>query len=303
MKKLYLVLIALGCFWLTSCVSLNAVNTFSSSASASLQLNTTLPATFTDVYRERVQEDSLDRHPFNRIPLVGIDFANRVRQDSLRAYQLADSLTVAGTKLLDDYFQALANLSATGSTFVPVRLKSPTFESFLQNSALKLTADQVVSFNRITNLVGSAATGAYRRRKLGNLLEDSHEDVSQLILVMVFAYERLASVVDISRDQQYGHYKNLLIQDQTLTYMQKRDLARQWLQTAKNTEQMQRAVLTHVKALKTIHAGYRGLYQHRNNLSSKALLTTVGSYSSTLQQLRADLEQLKPVWKTSPLSR
>lgn len=303
MKRLYLVLIPLGCFWLTSCVSLTAVNTFSTSASASLQQNTTLPTTFTDVYRQRVQEDSLDRHPFNRIPLVGIDFANRVRQDSLRAYQLADSLTIAGTKLLNDYFQALANLSATGSTFVPVRLKSPTFESFLQNSAIKLTADQVVSFNRITNLVGSVATGAYRRRTLGSLLEDSHEDVGQLIRVLAFSYERLAAVIDISHDQQYGHYKNLLIQDPTLTYTQRRDLAQQWLQTAKNTEQMQRAVLTHVKALKTINAGYMDLYQHRNDLSGKALLATAGSFSSTLQQLRADLEQLKPVWKTSPLSR
>jgi hypothetical protein len=296
MKKLYSVLVAFGGWWLSSCVSLNAVNTFSTSATTSLQQNTTLPTTFTDVYRQRVQEDSLDRHPFNRIPVVGIDFANRVRRDSLRSYQLADSLTTAGTKLLTDYFQALANLSATGSSFVPVRLKSPTFENFLQHSAIKLTADQVVSFNRITNLVGAAATGAYRRRKLGSLLEESHEDVRQLIGVLAFGYERLAAVVDISRDQQYGNYKNGMIRDPTLTYTQKRDLARQWLQTAKNTEQTQLAILTHVKALKTIQAGYDELYRYRHDLSRKELMATAGLYASSLQQLRADLEQLKPIY-------
>ncbi|MFD2572121.1 hypothetical protein ACFSUS_15865 [Spirosoma soli] len=255
-----------------------------------------LPATFTGTYRQRTQEDSLDRHPFNRVPVIGIDFASRVRQDSLRSYQLADTLIRTGNELLINYFQALTALSSTNSTFVPVRLKSSTFDAFLQNSALKLSAEQTASFNRVANVLGAAATGAYRRRKIANLIERSHNDVRQVLGVMAFANERLAQVVAISLDQQYGYYKNGLIQDPTLTYSQKRESAQQWLKTAKANEQTRQAILTYVKALKTLQAGHDELYTQRNKLTTKAALSGIGAYLPILQQLRSDLEQLKPVY-------
>lgn len=298
MNRLYLYLL-LGCLSVTGCVNLRSVNVFGTAAVASLQQRTTLPATFGGVYQQRVQDDSLSRHPFNRIPLVGIDFAARVRQDSLRSYQLADTLTKTGTELLINYFRALADLSATGSAFVPVQLKSPTFEQFLQNSALKLTAGQVISFNRVVNLVGAAATGAYRRRQVATLLSQSHRDVRGLLDALLFAHERLAEVVDISREQQYGYYKSVLINDKALTYSQKLDLARQWLQTAKSIEQRRQAVLTYVKTIRTVRAGYAVLYRNRRQLSRRETLTAIGTYASTLQQLQTDLDQLKPVYGRS----
>lgn len=296
MRRVYLLLLLMGCQGLGGCLNLKAVSLFSTSATSSLRQSTTLPATFTGVYQQRVIDDSLDRHPFKQIPLIGIQFSQRVRQDSLRSYQLADSLTRAGSDLLTNYFTALASLSRTDSTFVPVRLQSPTFEHYLQNSAIKLTPAQVISFNRVVNLIGAVATGAYRRRKVGELLAQSHGDVRQMLSVLMFAYGRLADVVDISRDQQYGQYKNLVTKDLTLTYTQKRALAQQWLQTAKTIEQARQAVLTHVNTLKTVQVGFDKLYENRDALSTKTLLAAMGTVASTLQQLRADMEELKPVY-------
>lgn len=284
------------CLSLTDCVNLRSVNVFGTAAVAGLQQRATLPATFGGVYQQRVQDDSLSRHPFSRIPVVGIDFANRVRQDSLRSYQLADTLTKTGTTLLATYFTALINLSATGNAFVPVQLKSPTFEQFLQNSALKLKAGEVISFTRIVNLVGAAATGQYRQRQVSNVLDQSYGDVSGLLNVLIYAHQRLAEVVDISREQQYGYYKSVLIHDKTLTYSQKLNLARQWLQTAKSIEQTRQTILTYVQTLSTIRAAYAVLYEKRRQLTRKETLTAIGSYASTLQQLQTDLEQLKPVY-------
>jgi hypothetical protein len=285
------------CLSLTSCVNLQSVNLFGTASAVSLQQYKTVPATFTGVYRQRVQDDSLSRHPFGKIPLVGIDFADRVRQDSIRSYVLADSLTRSGTDLLTAYFTALADLAVTGKTFVPVRLASPTVESFLQTSAVKLTPDQSASFVRMANLLGSVATGAYRRRRLAILLTQSHDDVRQLLGVLAFAYERLAAVVDISRDQQYGYYKNLFIQDRTLTYTQKQDLARQWLKTSQAIEQTRQAVLAHVKTIKTVQAGFDELYSKRNALNRKTTLMAVKNYATTLQQVRSDLDQLNAVYE------
>jgi hypothetical protein len=295
MNRIYLYILS-SLVWLSSCVSLKTVNTFSKSTIGSLKQHKTLPATFTGIYQGRVQDDSLALHPFNQIPLIGIDFAERVRRDSLRSYQLADSLTNAGSLLLINYFQAIDALSNPSSSFVPIRLQSKSFDSFLQGSAVKLTTAETAAFNRVANLVGSLATGTYRRKKLKNILEQSHQDVQQMIAVLAFAHERLADVVDISREQQYGYYKNILIQDRSLTYSQKRDLARQWLQTAKTIEQQRQSVLTHVKTLKTIRSGYEELYQNRTKWNSKASLAGIGAYINTLEQLRGDLEQLTPVY-------
>lgn len=294
MIRLYLTFFT--CCLLTSCVNLRSVNVFSTAAVVSLQQRTTLPATFGGIYQQRVQDDSLSRHPFNRTPLVGIDFADQVRQDSLRAYQLADTLTKNGTALLTNYFTALTKLSAMGSTFVPVQLKSPTFEQFLQNSALKLTAGQVISFTRIVNLVGAAATGDYRQRQVASVLDQSYSDVRGLLNVLIFAHQRLADVVDISREQQYTYYKSTLINDKTLTYSQRLGLARQWLQTAKSIEQTRQTILTYVKSLNTVRTGYGVLYEKRRQLTRKETMAAIGTHVATLQQLQTDLDQLKPVY-------
>ena len=296
MKQRLLFVLAISCCWLGGCVNIKLVSTFCTTSAGSVQIGTRLPSSFTDVYQQRTLEDSLDRHPFNRIPLIGIDFPERIRKDSLRSYQLADSLVQNANTLLISYFQALAALSATGDSFVPVQLKSATFNSFLQSPAGNFSAEETAAFNRVANLLGSMATGAYRRHKLASLLEQSHSDVTRLISVLIFAHERLAQVVDLSRDQQYGHYKNVLIRDPTLTYLQKRELARQWLQTTKAIEQTKQAVLTHVKTLKTVQKGYSDLYEHRKKLTGKAIVTSLGTYVSTLKQLRTDLDQLIPVY-------
>ena len=295
MNRLYSCLF-LCCLSLTGCVNLQSVNVFGTAAVVSLQQRATLPATFGGVYQQRVQDDSLNRHPFNRIPLVGIDFADRVGQDSLRSYQLADTLTKNGTALLTNYFTALLKLSATGSAFVPVQLKSPTFEQFLQNSALKLKAEQVISFTRVVNLVGAAATGEYRQRQVASVLDQSYTDVRGLLDVLIFAHQRLADVVDISREQQYNYYKSVLINDKTLTYSQKLDLARRWLQTARSIEQTRQSVLTYIKSLNTLRTGYDVLYEKRKQLTRKETLAAIGNHVATLQQLRTDLDQLKPVY-------
>lgn len=296
MKQFYLYLLVVPFLWLSSCVSLKTVNTFSKAAVVSLQQHKTLPITFTTLYQQRVQDDSLDRHPFKKIPLIGIDFTERVRYDSLRSYQVADSLLRNGNQLLIDYFQAIAAFSDPSGSFVPVRLKSASFDSFLQNSAIKLTSAETASFNRIANLLGSSATGAYRRRKLVDLLENSHTDVQKMLAVLAFSYERLAEVTDISREQQYGHYKTILIQDPTLTYLQKRTLAQQWLLTAGDIAKKRQAIHVHVKTLRTVSAGFDDLYQQRQQWKTKAFFASVSAYLTTLQQLQSDLEQLTPVY-------
>ncbi|GAB3508834.1 hypothetical protein GCM10027341_45120 [Spirosoma knui] len=296
MNRFSLILVVTVCWWLSGCVNLKLVSTFCATSAGGLQRGTSLSATFTDIYQQRVLADSLDNHPFNRVPLVGIDFDKRIRADSLRSYQLADSLIRSGTLVVSAYFQALAALSATGDSFVPVQLKSPAFSSFLQSPAGNLSADETAAFNRVANLLASTATGAYRRRKVAILLAQSHADVNQLLNVLRFAYERLAQVIDLSRDQQYVYYKNVVIRDPALSYLQKLELARQWLQTAKAIEQNRQATLTHVKMVKTLQSGYNDLYNRRKELSGKATLVSLGTSIATLNQLRVDLEQLTPVY-------
>ena len=262
--------ILLGLSGLVGCSSLKTVSTFSTAATTTVQQATTVPVTFADVYQQRVVTDSLDRHPFNRIPLVGINFANRVRRDSVRLYKRADSLSLTMNTLLTEYFGALTALSSTGKTAPVVQLtKSPSFDSFLLSSAVKLTTEQAVSVNQLTNLLGSVATGAYRRRQVVRLLDNSHHAVGQVLDALTFTYGRLAEVVALSRDQQYNAYKNVLIRDPKLPYLQKRDLAKQWLQTAGAIEKNQQAILAHVNRLKTLRTDYDNLYRQYNGSVNK----------------------------------
>lgn len=296
MKTRIPLLIGLFSMLVAGCLNLKSVNTLSTAAIGSLQPNPPLPVTFGSVYGQRIIDDSLSRHPFDRIPVIGINFAGQVGRDSLRSYQLADSLTRSGTDLLVNYFKALAALSDGSSSFRPVQVKSPAFDAFLQQSAVKLTAAETISFNRVLSVVGAAATGAYRKRELLTLLEQSHNDVRQLLGVLIFAHERLATVVSISREQQYGYYKNLLIRDPTLSYLQKQQAAQQWIQSGKTSEQTRRTVLTYIKAIRTVQAGYDELYSNRTRLKRADILTLINGYSTTLQQLSTDLRQLSPVY-------
>jgi hypothetical protein len=296
MRNYVLLLITLGSSWLTGCVNLRSVDTFSSSAVKTVQLGSSLPATFSSVYRNRTQTDSLDRHPFAKTPVIGIDFVDRVRQDSLRSYRLADSLTQSGRELIQAYFQTLHNLSTTGKDFVPVQLRSPSFESYLKNSRVKLTADEVLAFNRIVNQIASAATSTYRRQKLVAFLENTYPDMQRLLTVELFAYNRLADVVTISREQQYNSYKNRLIRDPKLGYSEKYELAQQWLRTLTSINQTQQSVLTYVKSLRTLQMGYDELYRQRRELKRRDVLLALTTYVANLNQLQADLEQLKPVY-------
>lgn len=274
-------LLWLGLSGLVGCTSLKTVNTFSTAATTTVQQATTVPATFADVYQQRVVTDSLDRHPFNRVPLVGINFVSRVRRDSVRLYKRADSLSLTMNTLLTEYFGALTALSVTGKTAPVVQLtKSPSFDSFLLSSAVKLTTEQAVSVNQLTNLLGSVATGAYRRRQVVRLLDNSHYAVGQVLDALAFTYGRLAEVVALSRDQQYNAYKNVLIRDPKLTYLQKRDLAQQWLQTASAIEKNQQAILAHVTRLKTLRTDYDNLYQQYSAPTNKFRTSNRVTYTS-----------------------
>lgn len=255
---------------MTGCASLKPVNTFSTAASATVQQATTVPVTFSGVYQQRVVNDSLDRHPFNKIPLVGINFTDRVRRDSMRLYGRADTLSLTMNTLLTEYFDALTALSATGKTAPTVQLtRSPSFDAYLMNSAVKLTTEQVVSVNQLTNLLGTVATGAYRRRQLVKLLDNSHFAVGQVLDALAFTYSRLAEVVSLSRDQRYNTYKTILLRDPKLTYLQKRDLAKQWMDTSLAIEQHRQAVLGHVNRLRTLRTDYANLYQQYGGPTSK----------------------------------
>lgn len=296
MSKCVLLLSTLASSWLVGCVNLRPVETFSSSALTTVQQGATLPATFASVYRSRTQMDSLDRHPFAKVPVIGINFTDRIRQDSLRSYRLADSLTQSGRELIQAYFQTLHNLSTTGKDFVPVQLQSPSFENYLKNSRVKLSADEVIAFNRIVNQIASAATSAYRRQKLVAFLENSYPDMQRLLAVEIFAYSRLTDVIAISREQRYNSYKNQLIRDPKLGYSEKYELAQQWIQTAGAIEQTRQTTLSYVKSLRTIQAGYEELYRQRRDLKHRDVLLALSSYVATLNQLQTDLEQLKPVY-------
>jgi hypothetical protein len=240
--------------------------------------------------------DSLDRHPFAKIPVIGIDFTDRIRQDSLRSYRLADSLTLSGRDLIQAYFQTLRNLSATGKAFVPVQLQSPSFEKYLQNSRVRLSADEVLAFNRVVNQIASAATSTYRRQKLVAFLENSYPDMQRLLAVEIFAYNRLANVIAISREQYYNSYKNRLIRDPKLTYSEKYELAQQWIQTSGTIGQTRQTVLAYVNSLRTVQTGYDQLFRQRRDLKNRDVLLNLSTYVATLTQLQTDLEQLKPVY-------
>ena len=201
------------------------------------------------------------------------------------------------------YFKALAALSDVSSSFRPVQIKSPSFDSFLQQSIVKLTAAEVVAFNRVLSVVGAAATGAYRKRELLRVLEQSHDDVRKLLGVLIFAHQRLADVVDISREQQYGYYKNVLIRDPTLSYLQKRNLAQQWLQTSRDITQTRQLVLKQVQTLATLRTAYDTLYTNRTRLKRAEVLALMESYAGTIEQLTQDIHQLSPVYgRLSPRS-
>ena len=296
MKLRHLFLIGLYSVVVTGCLNIKSVNTLSVASIAALVPTPLLPVTFESVYRQRTIDDSLSRHPFTKIPVIGLDFAEQVGRDSLRSYQLADSLTHDGAELLVNYFKALAALSDVSSSFRPVQVKSPAFDGFLQQSVVKLTAAETIAFNRVLSVVGAAATGAYRKRELRTLLEQSHNDVRQLLGVLLFAHQRLADVIAISREQQYGYYKNVLLRDPTLSYMQKRNLAQQWLQTSKDIGQNRQLILNHVKALTTVRTAYDELYTNRTRLKRADVLALMNSYAATIQQLTTDLSQLNSVY-------
>lgn len=285
------VLLSVG---LVGCSSLKPIQAYSTAVVTGFGQASTLPATFTDVYRLRTVEDSLGRHPFNRIPLIGLNFTDRVRADSLRIYQRADSLTRALTRLLAAYFQTINNLAGSGSVLSPTPLiRSPSFDSFLQSSAVKLTVDQTVAANQLASVLGALATNRYRRRQLARLLNESRDAVDRVLGAQAFAYGRLADVVDISRDQQYNQYKNVLIRDPKLTYLQKRDLARQWLQTEQIIEQNRQAVQRYVAWLKTVQAGHDVLYWRRDMLSRQSTAAALAPFTATLNTLPDDLAQLR----------
>lgn len=284
--------------WLTGCSSLKPVTTFTSQAAVNLQQGLTLPVTFTDTYRQRLLNDSLDRHPFGRVSGIGIDFADRLQQPLLSTYRRADSLLQNANAVLNAYFQAVSALSANG-TVSTTAIQSTAFDAYLQGSPLNLTADQTESFDRLANLTASGALNRYRRRKLKALLERTAYDVPRALTVVALAYQRLAAVVDISRSQRYGSYKTQLLKDSKLTYSQKRELAQQWLATAREIDRTRQALLSQSQAADAVKLGFLQLYAHRDHLTGSALATSLAPFLTKLQQVQADLTKLTPTYGTA----
>lgn len=273
MKIIYLLLVA-TC---SSCLRLEAVQQYATEAQVSTNRFNEIELTFRELCQRKRQIRDLRQGP-----------ALRTYQDSCQQHQRADVALQQLQTAVADYLTALSALA--GGERITYDL-GPVKSALGGSGLISLEENTMGAYQSLLEVLGTAATEAYRRRQLTRLVAEAHLPLLTLLDQLTFvADESFREAIEQQQEMQYLNIRELA--DSAQTFVERRHLWQEYIEEAAYYEQQQRLLTTYAAMLETIRQGHRQLYDQRNRLNRREAVATLGFYLTELRRLQATFAKL-----------
>jgi hypothetical protein len=223
--------------------------------------------------------------------------AKNLFDPSLRATAAADPACAAFTqeqpgelailKVLTDYFGAVSQLAATGSTATG-KNSSSSADAAKKNPGE--TQSVLKAVDGLTGFLGKAVSNGYREHALEKALRDEKDDVDAVIAALRDIVQNRYENNELVREKQEitdADRDLLSANDDTAT---KALLRTQWQHSMDLIDKKQAAADAFVKALDTMQQGYDAL-SGTTSLKAKDVPTTIQPYTDSLSSLIPSIEK------------
>jgi hypothetical protein len=280
-KIIHAISIAIVSLALSSCVNFRAVNKLSSESLTVLRQFDEIKYTYLEYCRERCMDELVRKHSILRDTEI---------KCNCNHFQEADRVTRLIYNAIKGYLQGIYELSDKDLT-------SYKFD-ILKNSIAAgkfgdLTVDAITAnaYSQIAKTVTDMFAATYRNRKLREAITDANTPLQHLIQFIKTAIQNLRDEFEFKKERIHTIYAESLREEST--EFQKRKNAAEYYRLVNEIDVQQRQMDTYILSLDKIAAGHQELYDNRNKLSKKELRETILQYASAIQELIAQLNQLK----------
>jgi hypothetical protein len=189
---------------------------------------------------------------------------------------------------VQDYMEALGQLAS--DEVVNFDKEFANVEQALTDASFA-SQPQAQAATQLGQILTKAATDSWRRKKIAALIEQSNEPL-QTVLKGMQSFLKGALLQDLEEEQQ--DIKEFYVG------LQKKSSDQAGIQALKEwrdkheakLEQSRQSVQTYDKTIKTIQAGHQKLYDERDRLDTKEVMTLITGYVTQLKTLDKTLRSL-----------
>jgi hypothetical protein len=203
------------------------------------------------------------------------------------AYAQNQPAELAVLKVLTDYFGAVSQLAATGSTATGKDSSSSGDEAKKDPGE---TQDALKAVQGLTGFLGKVASNGYRERALEKALRDQKDNVDAVVAALRDIVQNRYENNELKRERQVitdADADLLTASDDTAT---KALLRAQWLHSMELIDKKTAAADAFVKALDTMQQGYDAVSGARN-LKAKDVPGLVQPYTDSLSSLIPSIQK------------
>jgi len=219
---------------------------------------------------------------------------SRERDCDCSVYIKADSVTFVLYNAINTYYGALGSLAADDlTTYTIAPLEKVLTEQLIPISGkrIEVTADQVSSYSKIATILIRASTGAYRKKKIKQFIEEGNAPVKVLIdAFQNILSQSLSGVMNFKKERLYIFYNEIIL-DSTSSLYERRKAIQEFYQQADEINNKQRQLEALSLSLKKVAEGHDKL--SKSKMSVKELVEILTPISSDIKVLIAEFNKLK----------
>jgi hypothetical protein len=211
-------------------------------------------------------------------------------------YESADSVTLLIYNSIRGYFDGLTKIASNNLTeysFDALK-KSMTEGTF---GTIKIEKEEVNAYAAISKILLKVSTDIYRKNKIVRYIEEANSPL-QLLLKKFQAIMQLniAKELDFTKIAAYTYYQQLLdttlYKDKLNQYEKAKAIAEYYRQIA-DINQQKKQVEAFSKSIANVAKGHQVLFDNRNRLTAKEVRELLIEYTSDLQEINTEFNQLK----------
>jgi hypothetical protein len=216
-----------------------------------------------------------------------LDSLERVAAGTCAPYGRTVSRLNKSHAVLMEYLKALGNLSA--GDLVSYDKTMGDFGDALGDIAPD-EATHIAAAEGLSTVLAEAVAGKWRRKELGQTIENANADVQILAGALCESIEKdYARLLDVETEAARKFYMSVMRQHRDQEPLTAILLYDRWIGEKKKIEARRETARGYVKVLKKIARGHQDLYDHRGELKSKDVRKLVLQHAAAIENLAAGL--------------
>lgn len=280
LQKTNLALLLLCAIAWSSCVNLQHVNNFSSSALESVRQFEAIPYGF--------RQACIDRCTDEKIQQGKID----VDKCPCTADAQADSVTLILYNAVAAYFEGLVRISDNELT----EYKTAAIGHALagqQIGSITLQKEQVDACSGIANILLRACTDEYRKSNIKDYVKTANAPLQTIIGWLDFNLSNNLMGMTENQEIRVKNYYSDYLRNPSLPANEKLVASNAYAQRLQAIEQTKSLLLSYSKALKEVAEGHQALSEQIDKVKSDEVKILLADYSGKIHAVMAEFNKLK----------